>query len=293
MRLANLVGRAVIVVDGGVGIDVEAASGGAFGPDLPSVYRRWAAFREFFATSTATPDVNVDVASLEPPSPAPAQTFAIGLNYGEHAAESPFDAPEGLPPVFTKFLSSFAGAHADVALPPGGATDWEVELVVVIGEQARNVSAEAAWDYVAGVTVGQDISERTSQLAGPAPQFSLGKSFPGFTPMGPWLVTVDELDDPNNLELGCKLGDEIVQRGRTSNLIYSVPRLIEALSEVVTLLPGDIIFTGTPEGVGFGRKPQRFVQDGEVLTSWIEGVGEIEQVFFADSHQVKSFVGEN
>jgi len=160
--------------------------------------------------------------------------------------------------------------------------------VVVIGEQAKNVPAESAWQYVAGVTVGQDISERISQLAGPAPQFSLGKSFPGFTPMGPWLVTVDELEDPDNLELGCKLGDEIVQLGRTNKLIYSVPRLIEALSEVVTLFPGDIIFTGTPEGVGFGRKPQRFVQDGEVLTSWIEGVGEIEQVFVADPHKVNA-----
>lgn len=282
MRLANLAGRATIVVDDKSAIDVEAASGGAFGPDISSIYERWSSFREYFSTTTAKPDTAIDLKRLGPPSPSPGQTFAFGLNYGEHAAESPFDAPAGLPPVFTKFRSSFAGARTEVSLPAGGSTDWEVELVVIIGERATNIPAVNAWDYVAGVTVGQDISERVSQLAGPAPQFSLGKSFPGFTPMGPWLVTVDELEDPDNLELGCKLGDEVMQLGRTNKLIYSVPQLIESLSAVLTLFPGDIIFTGTPEGVGFAQKPQRFLRDGELLTSWIEGVGEIQQNFVDD-----------
>jgi 2-keto-4-pentenoate hydratase/2-oxohepta-3-ene-1,7-dioic acid hydratase in catechol pathway len=166
-----------------------------------------------------------------------------------------------------------------VVIPEGGNVDWEVELVAVIGKEAKNVSAAEAWDYVAGLTIGQDISERVSQLRGPAPQFGLGKSFPGFGPVGPWLVTVDEFANPDDLELGCSLDGEEVQKGRTSELIFSVPALIQGLSATATLLPGDIIFTGTPAGVGLGRSPQRFIQPGETLVSRVEGIGEMTQTF--------------
>jgi 2-keto-4-pentenoate hydratase/2-oxohepta-3-ene-1,7-dioic acid hydratase in catechol pathway len=131
---------------------------------------------------------------------------------------------------------------------------------------------------VAGLTVGQDISERVLQMVGSVPQFSLAKSFPGFTPMGPWLVTADELDNPDDLELTCALDGEQVQKGRTSELIFSVPALIAKLSAVLPLLPGDVIFTGTPAGVGMGRSPQRYLQPGQTLTSAIEGIGEMRQV---------------
>jgi 2-keto-4-pentenoate hydratase/2-oxohepta-3-ene-1,7-dioic acid hydratase in catechol pathway len=131
--------------------------------------------------------------------------------------------------------------------------------------------------------VGQDISERISQLRGPAAQFGLGKSFPGFSPQGPWLVTLDELRDVDDLELGCTLDGEEVQKGRTRDLIFSVPKLIATLSHTVTLYPGDVLFTGTPAGVGVGRQPPRFVQPGERLDSWIEGIGELHQVFEADT----------
>lgn len=282
MRIANVDGRAVVMVADDQGIDVEAASRGKFGPDLGSVYARWEEFRAWASTlAGAGIDVPVDRSFLGSPSPTPRQVFAIGLNYSDHAKESGFAQPESLPPVFTKFQTCITGPDTTVVLPEGGNTDWEVELVAVIGKEARNVSAADAWGYVAGLTVGQDISERVSQLRGPAPQFGLGKSFPGFGPVGPWLVTVDEFANPDDLEIGCSLDGEEVQKGRTSELIFSIPALIEGLSATATLLPGDIIFTGTPAGVGVGRTPKRFIQPGETLVSRIEGIGEITQTFMA------------
>lgn len=279
MRLANVDGRAVILREDDQGIDVERASDGKFGPDLSKVYENWQSFRVWADTADSTESSTFSRASLGSPSPQPRQIIAIGLNYSEHAAESGFDAPEGLPPTFTKFVSSLAGPDCTVVLPPDGNTDWEVEMVVVIGTSAKNVDEADAWSHVAGLTVGQDISERVSQLAGPAPQFSLGKSFANFAPVGPWLVTPDALPDKDDLALGCTLNGETVQDGRTSDLIFPVARLVAALSQTVTLYPGDLIFTGTPAGVGVGREPQRFIQPGEKLVSWIEGIGEINQDF--------------
>ncbi|MCZ9880226.1 fumarylacetoacetate hydrolase family protein [Arthrobacter sp. B2a2-09] len=282
MRIANLENRAVLLVSDEHGIDVEAASSGRFGPDLAGVYERWEEFTAWAGNLTDTPaDAVVDRGLLGSPSPAPRQVFAIGLNYSAHAKESGFAQPDTLPPVFTKFLTCITGPDTAVVLPEGGNTDWEVELVAVIGKEAKDVSAADAWDYVAGLSIGQDISERLSQLRGPAPQFGLGKSFPGFGPVGPWLVTPDEFRNPDNLEIGCSIDGEEVQKGRTSELIFSVPALVEGLSQTVPLLPGDIIFTGTPAGVGLGRNPQRFIQPGETLVSRIEGIGEMTQMFIS------------
>ncbi|MET4589423.1 fumarylacetoacetate hydrolase family protein [Arthrobacter sp. 754] len=280
MRIANHNSRAVLLTSEEAGVDIHAASEGRFGPDLPSLYNDWEAFAAW-ANGFTSPgdDVVINRAQLGSPSPAPRQIFAIGLNYSEHAKESGFDAPEQLPPVFTKFVSALTGPDTTVELPDGGNTDWEVELVAVIGKTASNVPAAEAWAHVAGLSVGQDLSERISQLRGPAPQFGLGKSFAGFAPVGPWLVTPDEFEDPDDLELGCSLDGEELQKGRTSDLIFSIPALIQGLSETVTLLPGDIIFTGTPAGVGVGRSPQRFIRPGETLISRIEGIGEITQTF--------------
>jgi 2-keto-4-pentenoate hydratase/2-oxohepta-3-ene-1,7-dioic acid hydratase in catechol pathway len=280
LRIANHDNRAVLLTSDEAGVDIHTASAGRFGPELTSLYNDWEAFA---AWAQGQPGTGADVAISRPqlgsPSPAPRQIFAIGLNYSEHAKESGFDAPDQLPPVFTKFVSALTGPDTQVALPEGGNTDWEVELVAIIGKEASNVAAAEAWEHVAGLSVGQDISERVSQLRGPAPQFGLGKSFPGFAPVGPWLVTPEEFGNPDDLELGCSLDGEELQKGRTSELIFSIPALIEGLSRTVTLLPGDIIFTGTPAGVGVGRNPQRFIQPGETLVSRIEGIGEITQTF--------------
>ncbi|MFC9974203.1 fumarylacetoacetate hydrolase family protein [Spirillospora sp. NPDC127200] len=278
MRIANLAGR-LVLVRAGRAVDVERASGGRFAADPQAVYADWAAFRDWAATAGLPDGEPFETADLGAPVPAPRQVFAIGLNYRDHAAESGFDAPEGLPPVFTKFATALTGPVTDVVLPEGGHTDWEVELVAVIGETARNVAEADGWDHVAGLTVGQDISERVSQLAGPAPQFSLGKSFPGFAPTGPWLVTPDEFADPGDLALGSSVNGEQVQKGRTRDLIFSVPVLVARLSAVLPLLPGDLVFTGTPAGVGLGRTPQRWLRPGDELVSHVEGIGELRQRF--------------
>jgi 2-keto-4-pentenoate hydratase/2-oxohepta-3-ene-1,7-dioic acid hydratase in catechol pathway len=203
----------------------------------------------------------------------------VGRNYSEHAEESGFAKPDH-PVIFTKFVSSIAGPFTDVDLVPGS-VDWEVELVVVLGSGGRNIAENEAWDHVAGLSVGQDISERELQHSGPAPQFSLAKSHAGFSPIGPHLVTLDEIDDVDDIGLGCAINGETVQSGSTKDLIFPVPDLIARISRTVELLPGDVIFTGTPAGVGAGRKPPKFLEVGDVLTSWIEGVGEIEQRFVA------------
>ena len=145
----------------------------------------------------------------------------------------------------------------------------------MIGSTARHVAAEQAWDHVAGLTIGQDFSERTLQLTPPAPQFSLGESFPGFAPVGPAVVTIDELPKPSDLAISCSIDGEEVQKSSTSELIFSVPVLIERLSAVLPLLPGDLIFTGTPSGVGGGRNPQRFLRPGDEVVTAIDGLGEL------------------
>ncbi|EGD53698.1 fumarylacetoacetate hydrolase family protein [Gordonia neofelifaecis] len=283
MRLAAYDDRATLVVgaDDVRGIDVAIASEGRFGPGLTEVYDDWAAFRVWASgrDAAAADTFPIDRAHLGAPSPRPRQVLAVGLNYDEHAAESGFESPTDLPPVFTKYISSFSGPDTTVTIPPGGNVDWEVELVVVIGREASGVDAAHGWDHVAGLTVGQDLSERVSQLRGPAPQFGLGKSFPGFAPQGPWLVTPEEFDDRDDLELGCAIDGERVQEGRTRELIFSIPKLIAGLSSTVTLYPGDVIFTGTPAGVGAGRTPPRFLSPGQTLTSWVTGIGELHQTF--------------
>ncbi|MFG2359141.1 fumarylacetoacetate hydrolase family protein [Streptomyces sp. NPDC048521] len=278
MRVANLSGRLCLVSDDRA-VDVHEASGHRFPSDPQAVYDRWDEFRTWAAQVDTGAGTPFDPADLGAPAPAPRQLFAIGLNYREHVDEAGFTTPETMPPVFTKFASSITGPVTDVTLPLGGHTDWEVELVVVVGRPARRVPEAEAWDYVAGLTVGQDLSERILQMSGPSPQFGLAKSYPGFSPMGPWLVTPDEFDDPDDLELACSINGEQVQHGHTRHLLFPVPALLSKLSEVLELSPGDVVFTGTPAGVGLGRTPQRWLDHGDELVSSIRGIGELRQRF--------------
>jgi 2,4-diketo-3-deoxy-L-fuconate hydrolase len=271
VKLANLDGRATAIIAGGA-VDVASASNGRFGPDILPIYDHWTEFVEFAETLDGADSVPFDDTDLGPPVPLPRQVFAIGLNYRAHAEESGMAAPE-VPATFTKFPASLTGPFDDVELA-GATVDWEVELVVVMGRRADRVPEADAWAHVAGLTVGQDLSERTVQFAAGA-QFSLGKSYRGFGPMGPWVVSVDEIGNPDDLGLGCSVNGETVQEARTSDLIFDVSRLVAELSAVVPLLPGDVIFTGTPGGVGFTRHPPRFLVAGDVLESWIEGIGTI------------------
>jgi len=271
MRLANVGGRATILANGG-GIDVERSSNGWFSSSPQALYEKWDAFRVFADTLNPAMATPIDEATLRSPVPAPRQVFAIGLNYRAHAEESGMEIPR-IPATFTKFPASLAGPF-DPVERPGNTMDWEVELVAVIGKRADRASAPDAWGHIAGLAVGQDFSERTVQRAAGA-QFSLGKSFRGFGPIGPCLVTPDEFTDPGNLELGCRVNGEVMQQSRTNDLIFSIPALVEQLSAVLPLLPGDVIFTGTPAGVGAARKPPRYLQVGDVVESWIEGIGTI------------------
>lgn len=276
MRVGNVSGR-LAILHGTRALDVERASSQMFESDPQAIFDRWAEFESWarWTTPDLSQAVPFELEELGPPVPMPRQVFAIGLNYERHAAESGVSAPSGEPVVFTKFPSCIAGPYAEISLPENGHVDWEAELVVVIGHQARNVLESRAWSYVAGLCVGQDLSERILQMAAVTQQFSLGKSFPNFGPIGPWLSTIDEFIDPNDLTIECTVNGEVVQRGRTSELIFSVPMLIARLSQVVTLCPGDLIFTGTPPGVGIARTPPRWLNANDVLESHIEGIGTI------------------
>lgn len=279
MRIANIAGRTTLLDGAGGGLDIEKASDGKFPAQPQALFELWDELREWAATHADRADFAVDLDTFEAPTPSPRQVFGVGLNYAEHIAESKMGRPDS-PAVFTKFPSCIAGPTAVISLPSTN-VDWEVELVVAIGRRAWYASEDDAWNHVAGLMVGQDLSERVVQLAGPVPQFSLGKSFPGFGPVGPALVTADEVGDPNDLELGCKLDEEVLQLGRTRDLIFTVPELVARLSAICPLLPGDIIFTGTPSGVGVARDPKRFLPPGGVLTSHIEGLGELRNELVA------------
>lgn len=270
MKLANVDGRAALVLGDHIA-DVATASEGRLSADLMALYDRWDDVRDF-ATTVTTPTGPLVEAALRNPVPMPRQVFAIGLNYRSHAEESGVTLPE-VPAVFTKFPASLAGPFDDIAVV-GPAVDWEVELVVVIGRTADRVTTSDAWSHVAGVTIGQDISDRHLQFAAGA-QFSLGKSRRGYGPVGPWVVTPDELTNPDDLALGCAVNGETMQDARTADLVFDVADLIVQLSGVLPLLPGDVIFTGTPAGVGVARTPPRFLQPGDLLETWIEGVGTI------------------
>jgi 2-keto-4-pentenoate hydratase/2-oxohepta-3-ene-1,7-dioic acid hydratase in catechol pathway len=278
VKLASVNGRAALVLGDEIA-DVATACDGRFGPDPMALYDEWDVFKDFAATVSSTTGPLVD-ADLCNPVPQPRQVFAIGLNYRSHAEESGMAVP-AVPAVFTKFPASLAGPFDDVAVA-GETVDWEVELVVVIGRVADRVATGDAWSHVAGVTVGQDISDRHLQFAAGG-QFSLGKSRRGYGPIGPWVVTPDELNKPDDLALGCSVNGETMQDARTTDLIFDVPQLIAELSAVVPLLPGDVIFTGTPAGIGVVRKPPRFLQPGDTLQSWIEGIGTIRNNIVAGS----------
>lgn len=283
MRVGRLNGR-LAVLAGGRAVDVARGSRGRFSPDPDLVFERWAELEDWTAESLG-PDVVAEHGEpvrperLGAPVLLPAQVFGIGLNYRDHAAEAGTAVPTE-PTVFTKFRTCLAGPTDTVALP-SARVDWEVELVVVIGKRAERASEARGWDHVAAVTLGQDLSERTVQLAGPVPQFSMGKSYPGFGPIGPWLVTPGELADPDDVQLSCSVDDEVLQKGSTRDLVFGVPELVARLSAITPLLPGDLIFTGTPPGVGMARSPQRFLLPGTTLVSTAEGIGELRNPLVA------------
>jgi 2,4-diketo-3-deoxy-L-fuconate hydrolase len=279
MRIANLAGRATIVTDAGL-IDLAASSDGAFSSSVDKCVNQLDKIRAWFLNAAPRPmDLTTPIellgdARLGPVVVNPQQIFAVGINYRRHAEEMGLVVPKE-PMVFTKFVSSLCGPNDDVPIP-SATTDFEAELVVVIGTTTRDVSVEDALSLVAGYCVGQDFSERSLQMRGSPPQFSLGKSFRHFAPVGPWLTTADEVDDPNDLVIRCSVSGTQYQDSSTSDMVFSVAEVVSYLSGVVELRPGDLIFTGSPHGVGQGQRPPVFLQPGDSIVTSIERLGRIE-----------------
>jgi 2-keto-4-pentenoate hydratase/2-oxohepta-3-ene-1,7-dioic acid hydratase in catechol pathway len=282
MRVMNLAGRLALAVDGGA-IDVATASRGLFGPDVQSVYQQWPAFEQWARAhlSSGTGGVTAFAeADLLAPVPRPPQVFAVGLNFRDHAEEAGLELPDS-PMVFTKFPASVTGPFATITLPRGS-VDFEAELVAVIGREASHVSEADAWSHIAGLTCGQDLSERELQLSGPAPaQYNLGKSFTGFAPIGPYLVTPDDFADPDDVEIECSLSGELMQKSHTANLIFSIPQIVAHLSSILALWPGDLVFTGTPSGIGWTREPRRLITEDDELLTTMSGIGSMRHTFVA------------
>jgi 2,4-didehydro-3-deoxy-L-rhamnonate hydrolase len=269
-RFANVEGRSALVDSEGSWFDASRVSSGVIQGDPMNA---WLQLDDLHHTASALatqePDGLVSDAHLRPPIPAPRSVFAVGLNYRSHAQEADMDLPK-TPLVFTKFPSCLAGPNDPVVL--GGSTDdYEAELVVVIGRGGRDISPHDAWSYVGGLTAGQDISDRTLQFAATPPHFDLGKSRDTYGPIGPFVVSTDSFAQPGDLHITCDINGERRQDDRTSNLVFDIPTLISYLSGILTLSPGDLIFTGTPDGVGAASL--RFLVDGDVISTTIEGIG--------------------
>ena len=224
----------------------------------------------------ATPHAYLEIAKvkLAPVVPDPDKIICIGLNYKDHAEETKLALPE-TPTVFAKYPNTLIGSGQAIVLPKNSTrVDYEAEFAFIVGKRARHISVEQALGYVAGYTVFNDVSARDYQLR--VTQWTLGKSFDTFAPVGPSLVTRDESADPHNLGIRLWIGDEMLQNSNTNNLIFGVSELLSHLSSVMTLEPGDIVATGTPAGVGFTRNPPRYLQDGERVRIEIDGLGVLE-----------------
>ena len=207
--------------------------------------------------------------------------ICIGLNYADHAAESGLEVPPE-PVIFMKATSAICGPNDPIVIPRGSKkTDWEVELAVIIGKRAKYVSEEDAMDYVAGYAVTNDVSERAFQIER-AGQWTKGKSCDNFGQIGPWLVTRDDVADPQNLPMWLTVNGKKMQDGSTSTMVYGVAHIVSYLSQFMSLNPGDVISTGTPPGVGMGQKPQQYLRPGDIVELGIEGLGQQRQDVIAD-----------
>jgi 2-keto-4-pentenoate hydratase/2-oxohepta-3-ene-1,7-dioic acid hydratase in catechol pathway len=214
------------------------------------------------------------------PLPRPGKFLCVGLNYADHARESKMPMPE-VPTIFAKFATSVIGPGEPIVLPRNSARpDYEAEFAFVIGKGGRHIAAANWREHVFGYTCVNDVSARDVQMA--TTQWIMGKNFDTFAPMGPWIVSADEVENPHRLGIRTTIGSEVLQDSNTSNLIFGVDKLVQYLSSIFTLEPGDIVSTGTPAGVGFARNPPRYLRAGDEVTIWVEGVGELRNPVVAE-----------
>jgi len=241
---------------------------------LKQLLARGASALSAAATAAKTsPVIPIEQVKRLAPIPDPQKIICVGLNYADHARETGAEIPAE-PLIFNKFPTALRASDEPIELPMvSDRVDYEAELVVIIGREACNVTEDTALDYVGGYTCGHDVSARDWQKGKPGGQWLLGKSFDSFAPCGPELVTPDEVGDPSNLRVQFRLNGRTMQDSSTNQLIFSVPKLIEYISQVCTLLPGDLIYTGTPPGVGVARKPPVFLQPGDIAEVEIDRIG--------------------
>ena len=269
-KLANISGRAALI-DKDNFFDLETISEGLFDHETSNALSNLEDLHKLSAElSDKEATGSLENADFKSPVSSPKNCYAVGLNYRNHAEEAGMEIPD-VPMIFTKHTTCLVGSNADIEMR-SDVVDYEAELVAVIGKPGKDITEENAWEHVAGLCVGQDISDRTVQFSTKnLPQFNLGKSFDTFGPMGPYLVSPDELPDKENLEIECQVNGEVRQKDNTNDLIFDIPFIISYLSEIVTLNTGDVIFTGTPGGVGVMEG--KFLKEGDVLTTKIEGLG--------------------
>ena len=233
------------------------------------------------ANPEAVSPIGLSEVKLLAPIPRPPKFICVGLNYRDHAAESKMEIPP-VPTIFNKFTNVVIGPGANIVLPKvTRKPDYEAELAFVIGRGGRYIPAPKAMEHVFGYTIVNDVSARDFQNA--TSQWLMGKTFDTFAPMGPWIVTKDEIADPHALDISLEIGGVTLQKSNTKELIFKIPELIEYISQVVTLEPGDIVATGTPPGVGFAQKPPRWLRPGEEVIVRIEGIGELRNPVVAES----------
>jgi len=279
MRLANVGGRAAIIVDGRV-VDVASGSDGTLGSDPMALVdlSNHDELRSLANSIDSSAWPELDEASLGPPVPSPGKVIAIALNYRSHAEESGRAIPTE-PHVMAKFPTCIGGPGGDVHMHDLQMVDYEAELVIAIGREGKRISEADAWGHVAGLMAGNDVSDRNEQFRPPIKQFSMAKSYDEFGPTGPCLVTPDELPDRDDLGIELAVAGDSRQSARTSDFIFSIPVLLAWLSRYVTLEVGDLIFTGTPGGVGDSMDPPTYLRDGQVVEVSIEGIGSLRNRF--------------
>jgi 2-keto-4-pentenoate hydratase/2-oxohepta-3-ene-1,7-dioic acid hydratase in catechol pathway len=273
MRFANVSGRACLVLDGRA-VDIAEASGGTLDSDpmMPADLANHRRLRALAAEIDPAAWPELDHSTLGPPVPRPPKIIAMALNYRSHAIEAGKAIPSE-PHVMAKFPTCICGPYDDVPIADLEMVDYEVELVVTVGTRCKGVGAADPWRYISGLTCGNDVSDRNEQFRPPVKQFSLAKSYDAFGPIGPTMITPDEVADPDDLALSCRVDGEVRQEARTSDFIFDVGYLMAWLSRYVTLEVGDLIFTGTPGGVGDSMDPPTYLRDGEIVETTVEGIG--------------------
>jgi len=273
-KLANISGQAALV-KGEHYYDLKTISNNALSDDTLDALNHLDELHKLNSSLDNTnPTGLLKDVSIDAPISNPKNCYAVGLNYRNHAEEAGMEIPS-VPMIFTKHTTCLVGPFSDVEMRSDH-VDYEAELVAVIGKSGKDISKDDAWSHIAGLCVGQDISDRVVQFAAKPPQFNLGKSFDTFGPMGPYLVALDELEYEKGFKIECKVNEEIRQDDNTNDLIFDIPSIINYLSEIVTLNIGDVIFTGTPGGVGVMEG--KFLQEGDVITTKIEGLGTLKNV---------------